>query len=119
VGYTLLSVDDPAVESYHGRFFKMRRALGTNAFGLNEVRLPAGAEGVDHDEVETGHEEVYVILEGGGHFSVDDTDVPVTAGDYLRIDPSAKRLAVAGDDGLRFLAIAAKPQREYDGRASL
>lgn len=117
--YTLVSADDPDVESFHGRFFKLRRALGTTAFGVNEIRLPAGAEGVDHTEDETGHEEVYVILEGGGHFAIDGEVVPVHPGHYLRIDPSARRLAVAGDDGMRFLAIAARPQPAYDGRASL
>jgi len=30
------------------------------------VRLPADPEGIEHDEVETGHEEVYIVLEGGG-----------------------------------------------------
>ena len=39
-------------------FFKIRRALGTTAFGINEFRMPAGFEGPEHDEVETGHEEV-------------------------------------------------------------
>ena len=117
--YTLLSADDPAVESFHGRFFKMRRALGTTAFGLNEIRLPAGAEGVEHTEDDTGHEEVYVILDGGGHFTIDGEVVPVSAGQYLRVDPAAMRLPVAGDQGMRFLAIAARPQPAYDGRASL
>jgi hypothetical protein len=31
-----------------GQFFKVRKALGVNAFGLNEVRLPAGESGPEH-----------------------------------------------------------------------
>jgi uncharacterized cupin superfamily protein len=119
VSYTLVSADDPSVESFQGRFFKIRRALGTAAFGLNEIRLPPGAEGVPHDEAETGHEEVYVVLEGHGTFTVDGAPVAVKAGDYLRVDPASTRLAVAGDAGMRFLAVAARPRPEYDGRPSL
>ena len=54
---------------FRGVFFKIRRALDTTAFGINELRMPAGFEGPEHDEVETGHEEVYIVLEGGGTFT--------------------------------------------------
>jgi uncharacterized cupin superfamily protein len=119
VGYTHLTADDPSVESFRRVFLKMRRALGTTAFGINEIRLPPGAEGNEHDETGTGHEEVYVVLDGAGTFTVDGHDVAVAAGDYLRVDSGSTRLAVAGDGGMRFLAVGAKPQPEYDGRPTL
>ncbi len=119
VAYTLLHDGDSSIESFRGAFMKMRRALGTTAFGLNEVRLPAGAEGAEHDETATGHEEVYVVLTGGGTFTVDGEDLAVSEGDYLRVDPSSTRQVVAGPEGLRFIVIGAKPQPEYDGRESL
>jgi hypothetical protein len=58
MGYTRLRADDPAVENFRDSFFKIRRALGTNAFGLNEIRMPPAFEGPEHVESETGHEEV-------------------------------------------------------------
>jgi uncharacterized cupin superfamily protein len=119
MGYTHLTADDPSIESFRGVFNKIRRALGTTAFGLNEIRLPAGAEGREHDETETGHEEVYVVLDGGGSFRIDGEDVAVAAGDYLRVDSGSTRLAVAGDEGMHFLAIGGKPQPAYDGRETL
>ena len=119
MGYTLINRDDPSIESFRGAFFKIRRALGATGFGINEVRLPAGLEGVEHDEVETGHEEVYIVIEGGGTFTVDGDEVKVTSGDYLRIDPAATRRAVGGPEGLTFVVVAAKPLPEYDGRSSL
>lgn len=67
MGYTLVNRADPSVEVFRGVFFKMRRALGTTAFGLNEVRMPAGFEGPEHNEMETGHEETYLVLDGQGH----------------------------------------------------
>jgi uncharacterized cupin superfamily protein len=119
MGYTLVNHNDPSVESYRGAFFKMRKALGTTAFGINEVRLPAGSDGIEHDEVETGHEEVYVVLEGGGTIAVDGEDVAVAGGDFLRVDAASTRLATAGPEGLTFLVVAARPLPEYDGRPSL
>jgi len=119
MAYTHLHGDDSAIESFHSVFFKIRRALGTTAFGLNELRMPPGFEGLEHDEAETGHEEVYAVLEGAGTFTVDGETVAVTAGDYLRVDPASKRQAVAGPDGMRFIVVAGKPLPAYDGRASL
>lgn len=119
MSYTHLNADDPAVEVFRGVFLKMRRGLGTTGFGINEIRLAPGAAGAEHDESDTGQEEVYAILEGSGTFTIDGTAVGVVAGDYLRVDPGTMRVPVAGDDGLRFIAVGAKPQPEYDGRQSL
>lgn len=58
MGYTLSNRADPSVESFRDVSFKIRRALGTTAFGINELRMTAGFEGPEHDEVETGYEEV-------------------------------------------------------------
>ena len=119
MGYTLVNHDDPSIESFRGAFFKIRRALGTTAFGINEIRMAAGFEGPEHDELETGHEEVYIVLEGGGTVTVDGDSVDVAPGDYLRVDPETRRQVVAGDDGLTFVVVGARPQPEYDGRATL
>jgi quercetin dioxygenase-like cupin family protein len=119
VAYTLLHGDDPSIESFRGVFLKIRRALDTKAFGINELRLPAGAHGVEHDESDTGHEEVYIALEGSGTFTIDHEDVEVAAGDYLKVSPDATRQLVAGPDGMRLVVVAAKPQPVYDGRESL
>jgi uncharacterized cupin superfamily protein len=117
--YTLLHGDDPGIESFRGVFMKIRRALGTTAFGINEVRMPSGASGMEHDEAETGHEEVYLVLDGSGAFTVDGERVAVTAGDYLLVGASANRQAHSGAEGMRFLVVGAQPKGAYDGRESL
>ena len=117
--YTLLHEGDPSIESIQGVFFKLRRALGTNAFGINEVRVPPGAEGQEHDESETGHEEVYVVLEGSGTFLIDGEALAVSAGDYLRVDAAATRQVRGGEQGMRFIVVGAQPKAAYDGRESL
>ena len=117
--YTLLQEGDPGIEVLGGFFRKIRSALGATAFGINEVRLPAGAAGVEHDETGTGHEEVYLVLTGAGTFHVDGEDVAVNAGDYLRVDAAATRQPVAGPEGMRFLAVGAQPNAAHEGRESL
>lgn len=119
MGYTLLNRDDPSIESFRGAFYKMRKALGATAFGINEIHLAPNAVGVEHDEQDTGHEEVYVVLEGTGTFTIDGENVEVAEGDYLRVDSDSTRVVVGGDAGLTFLVVGAKPKQEYDGRASL
>jgi uncharacterized cupin superfamily protein len=117
--YRKLRADDPEVESFRGSFFKLRRALGTTAFGLNEVRMPPGFAGPEHDERETGHDEVYIVLDGAGTATIDGEAVPLTAGDYLLVAPADKRVVSAGPEGLRFIVVGGRPKPEYDGRASL
>ena len=118
MGYTLLHGDDPSIEVFMGQFRKVRAALGVSAFGINEIRLPAGAQGREHDEADLDEEEVYVGLAGSGTFTVDGEPVAFGAGQYLRVDPGATRLVEAGPDGLRFLAIGA-PSGSRRGRPSL
>jgi mannose-6-phosphate isomerase-like protein (cupin superfamily) len=119
VTYTLLHEGDPSIESIQGVFFKLRRALGTTAFGINEVRVPPGGAGREHDEAETGHEEVYVVLDGSGTFTIEGRGVAVSAGDYLRVDATATRQVRGGPEGLRFIVVGAQPKPAYDGRESL
>ena len=99
MGYTLLNHDDPSIESFRGAFFKMRKALGTTAFGINEIRLPPNSPGVEHNEADTGHEEVYVVIEGSGTFTIDGEAVEVAEGDYVRVDADSTRVVVGGDAG--------------------
>jgi hypothetical protein len=40
VSYTHLREGDPSIETFWDTFLKIRRALGTTGFGLNEVRMP-------------------------------------------------------------------------------
>ena len=118
MGYTLLDGDDPSVEVFKGVFRKVRLALGVSAFGINEIRLPAGAQGRGHDEEEYAEEEVYVGLAGGGTVTVDGEVLEFGTGKYLRLDPSSTRVVEAGPDGLTFLAIGA-PVGSRRGRPSL
>jgi uncharacterized cupin superfamily protein len=111
VSYTILSAGD--VEPAFGVFRKMRRALGAGGFGINQVELPPGASGREHDEADSGQEEVYVVVAGSGTMRVDDEQLALAPGTWLRVDPGCTRLPTAGADGLTFIAVGARPGAAY------
>jgi quercetin dioxygenase-like cupin family protein len=86
----------------------VRRELGLEAFGLNWFELPPGGEGREHDESETGQEEVSIVVRGSGHWRIDGEDVPVREGSFVRFDPESTRCPVAGPDGMAFVTVGAQ-----------
>jgi len=109
VGFTAVNVDEIEGAGPGGAVRFVRRELGVEAFGINWFELPPGVEGNEHDEAETGQEEVNVVVRGSGIWRVDDQEVPVREGTFLRFDPGTTRCPVAGPDGMTFLGIGARP----------
>jgi mannose-6-phosphate isomerase-like protein (cupin superfamily) len=117
MAYTVVAAGD--VEPAFGVFRKMRLALGASAFGINQVDLPAGASGREHDEAGSGQEEVYVVLAGSGTMRVDAAEVALRPGMWLRVDAASTRLPTAGPDGLSFIAVGGRPGAGYVPRQAL
>lgn len=91
-----------------GRFKKIRAALGLESFGINEVYLPPGFESYpDHDELETGHDEIFYCLSGRGSIRIDGEDVELRPGRYVWVTPEAKRKLVPGDEGMTVIVVGA------------
>jgi uncharacterized cupin superfamily protein len=93
----------------------VRRELGVEAFGINWFEIPADTEGHEHDEQESGQEEVNVIVRGSGTYRIDGEDVPVREGTFLRFDPATRRMPVAGPEGMTMLAIGTR-RGSYEAR---
>ena len=75
---------------------------------LGRTKLPAGA-GVPFVHSHKENEEIYGILAGKGKAVIDGETVDLTAGDWLRIAPAAKRQFFAADDsGITYLCIQVK-----------
>ena len=71
-------------------------------------RLPAGA-GVPFVHSHKSNEEIYGVLEGAGQMTIDGETVPLTAGDWLKVAPAAKRrLSAAADTGITYICIQTK-----------
>lgn len=73
---------------------------------LNE--LPAGA-GVPFVHSHKQNEEIYGVLSGKGKAVIDGETVELSAGDWIRVAPAAKRqFSAAEDSAIRFLCIQVK-----------
>jgi mannose-6-phosphate isomerase-like protein (cupin superfamily) len=112
-------IDAADVEPSFGVFRKMRAALGVSGFGINQLELPPGAEGREHDEEEGGQEEVYVVLGGSGVMRIDGEDVELRPGRWLRVDPGHTRMPIAGSEGLTMIMVGGTPGRGFVPRANL
>lgn len=81
-------------------------ALTGAEISLNE--LPAGAS-VPFVHSHKENEEIYGILSGKGTAMIDGEKIPISAGDWLKITPSAKRQFFAEkDSGITYLCIQVK-----------
>lgn len=108
MAYKVVHVDE--VEAGHGGVFRgLREPLGVTAFGVNQLELPANAEGPEHDHSGDGQEEVYVIIRGSGTLRAEGADTELRPGHYVFCGPGQKRQLIAGTDGLAWIGIGSQP----------
>jgi quercetin dioxygenase-like cupin family protein len=103
MGYSVVNADE-----LDGVFRFVRRELGVEAFGINWIELPPEAEGKEHDEADSGQEEVNVCVRGSGVYRVDGDEIPLRVGTFIRFDPETRRVPVAGPEGMTLLAVGAR-----------
>jgi quercetin dioxygenase-like cupin family protein len=115
MGYSMLNVDEIEGAGPGGAVRFVRRELGVAAFGINWYEIPPNTEGHEHDERESGQEEVNVIIRGSGVYRVEGEEIPVRAGTFMRFDPETTRVPVAGPDGLTMIAVGS-PRGSYEPR---
>jgi quercetin dioxygenase-like cupin family protein len=108
MAYSMVKVDEIEPSGPGGAVRFVRRELGVEAFGINWFELPPDAEGREHDESDSGQEEVNVIVRGSGIYRIEGEEVPFTAGTIFRFDPQTTRQPVAGPDGFAMVAIGAR-----------
>ena len=115
MGYSIVHVDEIEPAGPGGAVRFVRRELGVQAFGINWFELPPNSEGHEHDEVESGQEEVNVVVRGSGVYRIDGEEIPVRAGSFLRFDPETTRCPVAGPEGMTLIAVGAR-RGSYEAR---
>ncbi len=87
---------------------ELHDALKLTGAEISINTLPRGA-GVPFVHFHRKNEEVYGILSGKGKVVIDGEEIELSAGDWLRIKPSAKRRFSASDDeALSFVCIQTK-----------
>jgi quercetin dioxygenase-like cupin family protein len=101
----LVPTDDPDDFDW----YPVQHHLGLRAFGVNAFGGEAGTLLVaDHDETESGQEELYVVVTGAARFTLAGEDVEVPAVSFVAIpDPVVRRAAAASKDGTLLLAVGA------------
>jgi len=81
-------------------------ALTGAEVSINE--LPAGAS-VPFVHYHKQNEEIYLIQSGKGKMVVDDEEIALNAGDWLRVAPAGRRqIFAAADSALRYICIQVK-----------
>ena len=112
--YAIVDVSDLEGEGPGGMVRKARRAVGAKAFGFNYFVFPPNQEGFEHDHVDSNQEEVYFVVKGAGIMRVADEELELKPGRFVRVDPSAVRLPIAGPEGLEFIAFGAPLDAPYE-----
>jgi mannose-6-phosphate isomerase-like protein (cupin superfamily) len=110
----MVDVQELEPEGPGGMVRKVRRAVGARAFGFNYFVFPPNQEGREHDHAGESMEEVYFVVKGSGTMRVDDEEVELRPGRFVRVDPASTRLPISGDDGLEFVTFGAPLDARYE-----
>ena len=87
---------------------ELHETLSLTGAEISINNLPAGAS-VPFVHSHKSNEEIYGILAGKGKVVIDGEEIALTAGDWLRISPAAKRQFFAAEDaGISYVCIQAK-----------
>jgi quercetin dioxygenase-like cupin family protein len=117
VGYSIKHRDEfETMEGSGGATWKLaRKALGTSSFGFNLVEIAPGGQIPEHDEAQSGQDELYVVLEGEAVMRLDGEDHPAPAGTFVSIEPRAKRTILNRSDApVTALLIGVQPEGGYE-----
>ena len=98
-----------------GVFHKVRHGLGVTSFGINVEKWPAGSrDHPEHDEVESGQEEVYLALEGQAFLLAEGQEVELVPGVFARVGPGVRRQIVTRDSPVTLLCLGGVPGGAYE-----
>lgn len=98
--------EDPA-------WYPVQHALGLDTFGANLFVATRVDQTLveEHDEGDSGQQELYLVLEGEVVFHLDEDEARLGRGSALAVtDPSVRRSATALREGTALLIIGAGPE---------
>ncbi len=112
--YEVKRIDDMEA-IYAGAFKRARGELGISSFGMQVIDMPANADQYpEHDHADDGQEEVYVALRGSGEVEIEGTRYPLDPETMVRVSAGTTRKVLAGEEGVRVLAIGGCPGKPYE-----
>lgn len=87
---------------------ELHEKLSLTGAEISINQLPAGS-GIPFVHSHKNNEEIYGILSGKGKVVIDDQEVELVAGDWVKISPAAKRqFFSANDSSITFVCIQVK-----------
>jgi CRP-like cAMP-binding protein len=115
--YAVRRLDEvPTVPDSEVRWHPLQHHFRLSAFGANVFVADAAGDALiaEHDEAESGQEELYVVLRGTVRFVLDGEEHPVEAVGIVAVtDPSVRRSARAIEAGATLLALGAEACAEF------
>ncbi len=113
--FTALRIDEME-HAFGGAFVRARASLGVTAFGMQVIQLPpeSGDLAPEHDHLDDGQEEVYLLLDGTCEIDVAGERVDLAGTTFVRVGAAERRRLRSGPAGARVLAIGAPPGRPYE-----
>ena len=99
----------PLKPTPYGRWQQLNAPLGVDAFGVNAIVCDPGEDfDISHDEADTGHQEVYVVVSGRARFTIGEQSVDAGPGTVISApDPAATRVYEALAPDTRIVCIGA------------
>ena len=105
----------PETQTSEGRWQALNTPLGIATFGVNAVAMEPGEQAdIEHDESDSQHQEVYVVVAGRAAFSFGAEQVEAGPGDIVAVgDPAETRNFWAIEPGTRIVCFGAGPGAEH------
>jgi hypothetical protein len=104
-------------EGRRGRVYVRRdldiTSFGVNAFYQGESGQPVIGEHEERGPGASGHEELYVVVEGGATFTVDGNEIAAPRGTAVFVHAGTKRAATATEDGTIVLVVGGTPGQAW------
>jgi uncharacterized cupin superfamily protein len=114
--FSVLSVDDcQSVAAYDAELIFLRHGLGVTAFGMQVERLPAQYQAyAEHDEEDSGQEEIYTLIEGSARLLVGGEEHALRPGVFARVGSGVRRTIVTDEEPALLLCLGGRPGGVYE-----
>jgi uncharacterized cupin superfamily protein len=107
--------DVPEQATTAGRWQGLNAPLGITTLGVNAVSMEPGEQlDIEHDELESKHQEIYVVVAGRAGFRIGGEEFEAGPGDVVAAaDPAETRDYWAVEPGTRIVCFGAGPGAEH------
>ncbi|ELY63990.1 cupin domain-containing protein [Natrinema versiforme] len=112
MGYDTAAKTDPesVIDEEWGGMWFLKEDLDTAELGISVLELEPDGKGMEHDEADSGQEEVYYVVEGPVEVALADADetVELETDDVIRLDSEETRqIHNRGDERAKLVLVGA------------